>query len=96
MQRINNRLICPQCGLTFNRSLHSPKLDQCPNDSVQLVKRGDDLQIKKRLLVFAKHTQPVIQHFAQNKDVLIFTFNTNNNSLVKLHKQMMNVLQKHQ
>ncbi|MFL6548430.1 MAG: adenylate kinase [Povalibacter sp.] len=66
MQRLAGRRICQKCGTVYN--VHTlAGSNSCPKDGTELYQRPDDKEevIAKRLEVYAKQTQPLIEHYTK-------------------------------
>ncbi|HKE93066.1 MAG TPA: adenylate kinase [Povalibacter sp.] len=66
MQRLAGRRICPKCGTVYN--VHSLNgVTTCARDGTELYQRPDDKEdvIAKRLEVYEKQTQPLIDHYSK-------------------------------
>ena len=66
MQRLAGRRICQKCGTVYN--IHTlAGATACPKDGTELYQRPDDKEevIGKRLEVYEKQTQPLIEHYTQ-------------------------------
>jgi len=66
IQRILNRLNCPNCGALFNAVKHKPKVENiCDDCGSGLIKRKDDTEeaIRKRLDIYERDTKPVLEHY---------------------------------
>lgn len=73
LERLLGRWICRKCQTPYH-ALYSPpkvagKCDKCGGD---LYQRADDTEetVKKRLVVFAAETSPLIQYYSQSKKLL--------------------------
>lgn len=67
VRRISERVICSQCGATYNRA-HHPELDgRCAECGGPLVQRPDDTveTALHRLKVFMDQTHPVLTYYAE-------------------------------
>lgn len=65
-ERLTNRRICPKCKRVYHMKYNPPKNDElCDDCEVSLIIRDDDKidVIKKRLEVYHKLTQPLVDHF---------------------------------
>lgn len=73
IERITGRIACKQCGKPFHKVFDPPKeemvCDACGGD---LYQRDDDNEeiVRKRLEVYRAQTQPLIDHYAKQKNVL--------------------------
>ncbi len=73
IRRLSCRLICPDCGETYNVCVRKPKNNMVCNEcKTGLVRRKDDYPqaIKKRLNIYKKNTLPVINHFDKLKKLI--------------------------
>ncbi len=85
VRRLENRVVCPDCGATYNLVLAKTKkegiCDQCGGE---LIHRPDDNKetIEKRFQIYEKETKPLIQYYeAKGK---LMTVNCNEGVLTKL------------
>lgn len=65
-ERLTNRRICPKCKRVYHMKYNPPKNDElCDDCKVPLIVRDDDKidVIKKRLEVYHKLTQPLVDYF---------------------------------
>lgn len=66
VQRLVNRLYCPQCGAVYN-TLSSPPLNDnlCDTCKIPLLKRDDDQPpvIRKRFKVYEQQTRPLVDYY---------------------------------
>ncbi|MCL4321544.1 MAG: adenylate kinase [Deltaproteobacteria bacterium] len=65
-ERLTNRRICPKCKRVYHMKYNAPKHDElCDDCNVSLITRDDDKidVIKKRLEVYHKLTQPLVDYF---------------------------------
>lgn len=79
VSRMSGRLICPNCGASFNIHYHPPiKKGICDVCGTKLVKRDDDKAktVKKRLKTYHKETEP-IKEFFRKKSKLVEIDGTN-------------------
>ena len=66
IKRLTARMVCPNCGETYNLDTHQPRLDGiCNACGSQLVRREDDDEevIRTRLDVYHRDTDPLIAHY---------------------------------
>lgn len=66
LNRLSTRRTCSQCGAIYNIVTIKPKVEGiCDKCGGTLIQRSDDTaeSIQKRLDIFNKETQPVIEHF---------------------------------
>lgn len=66
IERLSNRLYCPDCKKFYNLKSNPPKNDKiCDKCGSKLVQREDDRPraIKKRLEVYNKNTHPLVKHY---------------------------------
>jgi adenylate kinase len=66
IQRLAGRRVCPKCGTVYN--VHSLNgVTTCSRDGTELYQRPDDKEevIGKRLEVYEKQTQPLIEHYSK-------------------------------
>ena len=76
INRLSSRLSC-KCGAVFNKLTNPPtQPNTCNNCHSQLYQREDDKPeaIKKRLEVYKKQTQPIINYYKEN-NIEIITIN---------------------
>src|SRR5262249_52028271 len=72
VERMGKRRVCSQCGTTYNLVSQPPKQEgKCDKCGGALVTRQDDTpeSIRKRLDVYEKTTQPLLQFF-EKKGIL--------------------------
>jgi adenylate kinase len=72
IERMGKRRVCSQCATTYNLVSQPPKHEgKCDKCGGALITRADDTpeSITKRLDVYEKTTQPLLQYF-EKKDVL--------------------------
>lgn len=70
VERISGRLICSDCKASFHTLFNKPKKeDVCDKCGGKLYQRTDDNKetVLKRLQVYKKETEPLIQFFDQKK-----------------------------
>ncbi len=73
IERITGRIACKQCGRPYHKTYDPPKQELlCDSCAGPLYQRDDDKEeiIRKRLEVYRVQTQPLIEHYAKQKDVL--------------------------
>ncbi|MCS7114920.1 MAG: nucleoside monophosphate kinase [Nitrososphaerota archaeon] len=66
IERLSSRRICKNCGAIYNILYLKPKKDMlCDNCGGPLYQRPDDTRevIKKRIEVYEKQTQPILQYY---------------------------------
>ena len=66
LERLAGRRVCQKCGTVYN--VHSLNgATTCPRDGTELYQRPDDKEevIAKRLEVYEKQTQPLIEHYSK-------------------------------
>ena len=66
VERIASRIICPNCGEIYNLTTNPPKNDMiCDVCGHQVQRRPDEEPevVRKRLEVFLKQTEPMIEHY---------------------------------
>ena len=87
IERIENRLICDNCGSSFNKILINN--DLCTKCGGNLISRNDDNKetFLDRYETFLKETKPLINYY---KDKLITIHN--NSSLEEVYKNVDNIL----
>jgi len=72
VDRMGKRRVCSQCGATYNLVSQAPKREgKCDKCGGALITRADDApdSIRKRLDVYEKTTQPLLQYY-EKKGVL--------------------------
>jgi len=68
VERLSSRRICRNCGAVYNTRFLKPKVDMvCDKCGGPLYQRPDDTPevIKKRIEVYEKQTQPIVQFFRE-------------------------------
>ena len=67
VRRIAERLVCSQCGSTYNRSMHGALSGKCTECGGPLVQRPDDTveTAHNRLRVYMEQTHPVVNYYAE-------------------------------
>lgn len=73
IERVTGRIACKDCGRPFHKRFDPPKKEMvCDACSGPLYQRDDDKEeiIRKRLDVYRTQTQPLIEYYAKQKDVL--------------------------
>ncbi|WP_216083119.1 adenylate kinase family protein [Candidatus Mycoplasma haematohominis] len=73
IERLSNRLLCEKEDHSFNLIHHPPKVPGvCDFDGSKLYKRPDDTGeiIQKRLDLYRQHTQPLIDYYKANSNVI--------------------------
>ena len=73
IERVTGRIACKQCGRPFHKTFDPPKKEgACDGCNGALYQRDDDKEeiIRKRLEVYRAQTQPLIDYYAKQKDVL--------------------------
>lgn len=73
IERITGRIACKLCGRPFHKKYDPPKEDMsCDSCGGELYQRGDDKEaiIQKRLEVYRRETQPLIEYYTRQKEVL--------------------------
>lgn len=72
-ERLTNRRVCPKCKRVYHTKYNAPKKDEtCDDCNVPLITRDDDKidVISKRLEVYHKLTQPLVEHFEKAGKIL--------------------------
>lgn len=80
VERVTGRMMCKDCGRPYHKTFEPPARAQiCDSCGGTLYQRDDDKEevVLKRLEVYHRQTQPVIDYFAEKKDVL-HQINSNN------------------
>lgn len=73
IERISGRLSCKKCGRSFHKLYDLPQTqDICDSCGGVLYQRSDDTEdvLRKRLQIYAKETEPVIEYYRKQPDVL--------------------------
>lgn len=73
IERVTGRIACKDCGRPYHKKFDPPKKDMiCDSCSGSLIQRDDDREeiIRKRLEVYRAQTQPLIDYYAKQKEVL--------------------------
>ncbi len=73
IERVTGRIACKDCGRPFHKKFDPPKKEMtCDSCNGNLIQRDDDKEevIKKRLEVYRAQTQPLIEHYSKQKEVL--------------------------
>lgn len=73
IERVTGRIACKDCGRPYHKKFDPPKNEAvCDGCGGPLIQRDDDKEeiIRKRLEVYRAQTEPLIQHYAKQKDVL--------------------------
>ncbi len=73
IERITGRLACKDCGRPYHKTFDPPQKEMvCNGCSGLLCQRDDDHEeiIRKRLEIYRAQTQPLIEYYAQQKEVL--------------------------
>lgn len=68
VRRIAERVVCSQCGATYNRAIHTvSQSDKCSECGGPLVQRPDDTEetARNRLVVYMEQTHPVVHYYAE-------------------------------
>lgn len=67
VRRIAERMVCAQCGATYNRSVHGRLSGKCAECGGPLVQRPDDTveAAQNRLKVYMEQTHPVVDYYAE-------------------------------
>lgn len=66
IKRLTARMVCPNCGETYNLDTHQPRIDGiCNACGAKLVRREDDDEdvIRTRLEVYHRDTDPLVAHY---------------------------------
>jgi adenylate kinase len=65
VSRLNGRVICPECGRTYNRDEFVDQPLICKDCGTHLSQRSDDNPdaIEERLKVYLRHTLPLIDYY---------------------------------
>ncbi|MBN2164264.1 MAG: nucleoside monophosphate kinase [Pontiellaceae bacterium] len=66
VSRLSGRRTCSKCGAVYHTAFNPPSDDDgCDQDGCELVQRADDSEatIRKRLLVYAEQTAPLIDYY---------------------------------
>lgn len=73
IERVTGRIACKDCGRPYHKKYDPPKQHaQCDECTGPLIQRDDDKEevILKRLEVYRVQTQPLIDYYAKQKEVL--------------------------
>ncbi len=73
IERVTGRIACKDCGRPYHKLFDPPKKETaCDECGGNLHQRDDDKEhiIRKRLEVYRTQTQPLIDYYAQQKEVL--------------------------
>lgn len=73
IERITGRLVCKDCGKPYHKKFDPPQKGLiCDVCSASLIQRDDDKEeiVRKRLEVYRAQTEPLIQYYTNQKDVL--------------------------
>ncbi len=73
IDRIVGRLSCKQCGRSYHKTYAPPHIENvCDACLGSLHQRSDDTEevFKKRLQLYKQETEPVIEHYRNQQDVL--------------------------
>ena len=68
VRRISERMICSQCGATYNRAIHTvSQSDRCLECGGLLIRRPDDTveTARNRLAIYMEQTHPVVHYYAE-------------------------------
>jgi adenylate kinase len=85
IERITGRIACKSCGHPYHLKFDPPKQDMvCDACQGPLYQRDDDKEeiIRKRLEVYRAQTQPLIDYYAKQKEVLREIDSENNKAQV--------------
>lgn len=73
VERISGRLACKECGKPYHKKYNPPvSNDHCDVCQGVLYQRDDDKEeiLKKRLEIYRAQTEPLIEYYGKQKDVL--------------------------
>src|SRR5690606_19058701 len=73
IERITGRLVCKTCAKPYHKKFDPPQKElTCDACNASLIQRDDDKEeiVRKRLEVYRAQTEPLIQYYAKQKDVL--------------------------
>ncbi len=73
IERVTGRIACKSCGRPHHKKFDPPQIPGlCNGCKGPLIQRDDDREeiIRKRLEIYHEQTQPLIAHYARQKDVL--------------------------
>lgn len=73
VERVTGRIACKDCGRPFHKKFDPPKKEMtCDSCNGLLTQRVDDTEevVLKRLEVYRAQTQPLIDYYAKQKEVL--------------------------
>lgn len=85
IERVTGRIACKSCGRPFHKKFDPPKNEMvCDDCGGTLFQRDDDKEevIRKRLEVYRAQTQPLIEYYANQKQVLKEIDSQNNKAQV--------------
>lgn len=86
LQRINDRIICPNCGEVYTTNVYKqPKKAGICDECGSLLKKrdGDNSKVfHKRLRFFAKFTNPVIDYYTQKGKLLTINATDPNEEII--------------
>lgn len=84
IDRLSNRLTCPNCQSTFNKITNKPRKENiCDNCSSQLETRKDDKleSIKTRMKIAKEQTVPVVSKYQENTKINVITIDCSNDTI---------------
>lgn len=73
IERVSGRIACKNCGRPYHKKYDPPKQELvCDGCKGAIIQRDDDKEeiIRKRLEVYRAQTQPLIDYYAKQKEVL--------------------------
>jgi adenylate kinase len=73
IERVTGRIACKECGRPYHKKYDPPKKAMvCDSCSGALFQRDDDKEeiIRKRLEVYRAQTQPLIEYYSKQKEVM--------------------------
>lgn len=73
IERLSNRLYCPNCEKFYNLKYNPPENDKiCDKCGKKLIRRKDDTPeaIKKRLKVYNKNTHHLVEHYEKRNKLI--------------------------
>lgn len=85
IERVTGRIACKSCGRPFHKKYDPPKNENvCDGCGGTLYQRDDDKEdvIRKRLEVYRAQTQPLIEYYANQREVLKEIDSQNNKAQV--------------
>jgi adenylate kinase len=95
IDRITNRLSCPNCNSVYNK-LYKPALkdNECDICQTQLIQRKDDCKevIEKRLTEYDKQTKPLIEFYKDKGNLINIDANKDMTEVYSNIKNKLNII----